>query len=143
MHATENKAKIAKLYEEVFRDWNVALIDELFSPSFTDHLLNRPTAGGVTGPGAVHGLYEALRSAFPDLIFQVHDIIAEGDKVVVRWSWNCTHLGDFRGIPPTGRKARVEGIAVYRLYDGKIDERWVSTNLDALARALSEPAEQH
>jgi steroid delta-isomerase-like uncharacterized protein len=142
MSAIENKANIIRLYEEVFKDWNVALIDELFSPSFKDHLLNRPGGGGATGPGAVHGLYDGLRSAFPDLTFEAHDIIAEEDKVVVRWSWNCTHLGNFRGTPATGRKARVEGIAVYRLDKGKIVERWVSTNLDALAYALREPVEE-
>lgn len=139
MSATDNKAIIERLYEEVFKRWNVALIEELFHSSFTDHLLNRPDAEGPTGPRAVHELYGFLRGAFPDLAFEVHDIVAENDRVVVRWSWSCTHLGDFRGLPATGRKASVEGIAIYRLEGGKIMERWVSTNLDALVRRLSEP----
>ncbi len=139
MSATENRVIIETLYDQVFKRWNVALIDELFAPSFRDHLLNRPDAEGPTGPGAVHELYRLLRSAFPDLTFEVHDIFADGDRVVVRWSWTCTHLGEFRGLPATGRKARVEGIAIYRLNGGKIIERWVSTNLDELIRRLNEP----
>ena len=142
MSAAENRATISRLYEEVFKDWNVSLIDELFSPSFVDHLLNRPAGNGPKGPASVHQLYETLRSAFPDLTFNVHDIVADGDKVAVRWRWNCTHLGSFRGIPPTGRKCEVDGMAIYRLVDGLIEERWVSTNLDKLAQELGSSRDQ-
>jgi steroid delta-isomerase-like uncharacterized protein len=139
MSAETNKAKVLKLYRDLFRDWDMSLIDELFSPSFVDHVLNRRVGDDydVTGPKTVHELYGLLHSAFPDLVFQVHDVIAEGDKVVVRWSWTCTHLGEFLGIPPTGKKADVSGMAIYRLKDGKIAERWVSTNLDGLIQKLA------
>lgn len=136
MSAEENKAVIARLYEEVFRNWRTSLIDELFRPDFSDHMLNLDSGESPSGPHAVHQLYGNLRNAFPDLAYQVHDIIAEDDKVVVRWTWTCTHLGNFRDIDPTGKKAEVAGIAIYRLIDERIVERWVSTNLDQLAQNL-------
>jgi steroid delta-isomerase-like uncharacterized protein len=139
MSAEANKSIILKLYQDLFRDWDISLIDKHFSPSFVDHLLNRSVGDDydVTGPKTVHELYEFLRSAFPDLVFHVHDVIAQGDRVVVRWSWTCTHLGEFVGIPPTGKKAEISGIAIYRLEDGNIAERWVSTNLDGLIQKLA------
>ncbi|MBL3702798.1 hypothetical protein GI582_08850 [Sulfitobacter sp. BDSS02] len=85
-------------------------------------------------PTSVHELWAFLRSAFPDQSFQVRDMIAEDDKVVVQWSLSCTHL--VRRIPPTGKKGSVSGIAIYRPANGKIVERWVSTNLEVLKKRL-------
>jgi predicted ester cyclase len=59
----------------------------------------------------------------------VDDVIAEDDKVVVRWRLLGTHLGDFRGIAPTGRAIALDGIAIYRVDGGKLMERWVVTDL--------------
>lgn len=140
MSAEANKSVVTRLYRDLFVHWDVSLIDELFSASFVDHLLNRRAGSDldVTGPEAVHQLYNMLRSAFPDLVFRVDDMIAEDDKVLVRWTWTCTHLGEFAGLAPTGTKNEVAGMALYRLEDGQIVERWVSTNLDRLIAKLSD-----
>lgn len=140
MSAKANKKILTRLYRDLFVNWDESLIDELFSTSFVDHLLNRRAGSDhdVTGPKAVHQLYDMLRSAFPDLVFRVEDMIAEDDKVLVRWTWTCTHSGEFAGLSPTGRKNEVSGMAIYRLEDGQIAERWVSTNLDRLIAKLSD-----
>ncbi len=140
MSAEANKAIVTRLYRDLFEHWNVSLIEELFSASFIDHLLNRRAGSDydVTGPEAVHQLYDMLRSSFPDLVFRVDDMIAEDDKVLVRWTWTCTHLGEFAGLAPTGQKHDVMGMALYRLENGQIAERWVSTNLDRLIAKLSD-----
>ena len=51
-------------------------------------------------------------------------MIAEGDKVVVRWTNHGTHVGDFMGIPPTGRSFSIAGIDIHRLNDGTMAEHW-------------------
>jgi hypothetical protein len=63
------------------------------------------------------------------LQYTVENLIAEGDKVVVRWRWNATHKGEFLGIPATGKEAPMTGIAIYRVTRGRIVERWVEVGL--------------
>jgi predicted ester cyclase len=71
-----------------------------------------------------------------DAHYEVDDLIAEGDRVVVRWRLLGTHEGDYRGIPPTGRAITLRGIAVYRVQDGKLMERWVVTDLYGLLEEI-------
>ena len=63
-----------------------------------------------------------LLSGFPDVRFTIEDLIAEGDKVVARWTMQATHTGLFQGIPPTGKQVAMQGITIYRLTNGQISE---------------------
>ena len=90
--AAVNKVLVQRFYEEVFGDWNMRLVDELVSPRFVSH--DWPH-GGPTGPQAFRKFYSAIRSAVPDGRYEVEDLIAERDKVVVRWRLLGTHQGDF------------------------------------------------
>jgi predicted ester cyclase len=76
-----------------------------------------------------------MRSAVPDARYEVDDLIAECDKVVVRWRLLGTHTGAFNGIAPTGWPITLKGIAVYRLEGGKLMERWVVSDLYGLLHA--------
>ncbi|HEY5866183.1 MAG TPA: ester cyclase [Candidatus Tectomicrobia bacterium] len=137
MSAADNKAVIRRLYDEVFQAWHLAVIDEVVAPEFVGHEMAADTP---PGPEGFRQCYARLRSAFPDLCYTVDDLIAEGDKVVVRWTWSCTHTGVFRGIAPTGRQATVTGMAIYRLTGGKIVERWAELGMHRLLQQLSAPA---
>ncbi len=64
------------------------------------------------------------RRAFPDTQFVIDEQIAEGDRVMTRWTAHGTHKGEFPGIPVTGRKAEVSGVQVDRFVNGKIVETW-------------------
>jgi predicted ester cyclase len=123
--AAQNKALLRRFYEEVYADWDMALVDEVLSPRFTSH----DWPEGSAGPQAFRNYYEALRSAVPDARYEVDDLIAEGDRVVVRWRLLGTHEGEFRGIAPTGRAIELKGIAIYRVDDGMLMERWVVSDL--------------
>ncbi len=133
MSVDENKAPIRRLYDEVFARWNLSVIDELIGHEFIGHEMPTETPRGPVG---FKQFYGRLRSAFPDLRYAVDDVIAEGDKVVVRWTWKCTHKGEFMGIAPTGRQATVTGMAIYRFAEGKCVERWVELGLLNLLREL-------
>jgi steroid delta-isomerase-like uncharacterized protein len=133
MSVENNKALICRLYDEVFAKWNLGVVDDLVGPEFVGHEMPPGTAPGPVGFKQFYGW---LRSAFPDLRYVVDDVIAEGDKVVVRWTWHCTHRGDFMGVPPTGKQATVSGMAIYRLAGGKCVERWVELSLLGLLQQL-------
>jgi steroid delta-isomerase-like uncharacterized protein len=133
MSVEENKALIRRLYDEVFLKWNLDIVDELIGPEFVGHEMTPGTPGGPVG---FKQFYSRIRSAFPDLCYTVDDVIGEGDKVVVRWTWHCTHKGDFRGIAPTGKQASVTGMAIYRIANGKCVERWVELNMLGLLEQL-------
>ncbi len=131
--AVANKALVRRFYKEVFVDWNMALVDEVVSPQFVSH--DWPQ-GGPTGPRAFRNFYAAIRSAVPDARYEIDDLIAEGEKVVVRWRLVGTHKGDFRGIAPTGRAITLKGIAIYRVQGGRLMERWVVSDLHGLLQEI-------
>ena len=65
-----------------------------------------------------------LMSAFPDINFTIDDMVAEGDKVVVRYTWQGTHKGTVRGMPPTGKQVKVKGIELEKIVGRKCLESW-------------------
>ena len=131
--AAANKELVRRFYKEVYVDWNMALVDEVVSPRFISHDWPK---GSPTGPEGFRKFYSDIRSALPDARYEVDDLIAEGDKVVVRWRLLGTHKGDFRGIAATGREIALKGIAIYRVEGGKLMERWVVTDLHGLLEEM-------
>ena len=131
-----NKKVIQRLYKEILVDWNMPLADELVADQFTSHDWPK---GSPSGPEAFRNYYSnVIRSVLPDARYEVDDMIAEGDKVVVRWRLLGTHKGNFLDISPTGRWVTLKGIAIYRLEDSKVTERWVVTDLHGLLQKLKE-----
>jgi steroid delta-isomerase-like uncharacterized protein len=118
---SDNKRLYLRLADEVLSKKNLAVIGELIADDFTEH------AGGEAKRIGVEG-FKAARirrnAAFPDWKVTVNDIIAEGDKVVARATGEGTHLGEYVGIPPTGRAVKVSWIAIYRVANGKLAEHW-------------------
>ena len=123
--AAAAKALVRQFYKEVYVDWNMALVDAVVAPGFVSH----DWPEGSRGPRAFRDYYSAIRTAVPDARYVVDDLIAEGDRVVVRWRMLGTHKGVFRRIAATGRPISLKGIAIYRVEDGKLMERWVVSDL--------------
>jgi steroid delta-isomerase-like uncharacterized protein len=115
-----NKA-IALRVVELWNTGNLAIADEIFSSDFVNHDPNRPD---VTELKSYKGWVVECRTAWPDFHVEDHDLVAEGDKVVARWTVTATHKGEFMGIPPTGKQGTVTGMHIYRFVDGKIVEHW-------------------
>ncbi len=121
MSTEENKAIARRWYEEGISGHNVAVLDELFAPDFVNHDSGAPT-------GDREGLKQLLAgglSAFPDLQATIADMVAEGDKVVVRSTLHGTHQGALMGIPATGKAVAITGLYLLRFAQGKIAEAWV------------------
>jgi len=131
--ASVNKGLVRRFYKEVFVDWNMASVDDVVSPRFISHDWPK---GGPAGPQAFRNFYAAIRRAVPDARYEIDDLIGEGDRVVVRWRMLGTHEGDFEGIAPTGRAITLKGIAIYRVQDGRLMERWVVSDLHGLLEEI-------
>ena len=127
MSTEENKASVRRFSEEVFNKKKLAAIDDFYAPNLIDHSLPAGVPGGIEGQRQGIAM---LLTAFPDLHLMVEDIIAEGDKIVVRMTFRGTHQGAFVGIPPTGKQVTVTEIAILRIANGKAIEQW--TNVDEL-----------
>jgi len=105
-----NKAVVRRLIAEVLNGGRLEAIDELYTPGLA------PAARRWITP---------FRASFPDLHMEIVELIAEGDKVVGRFTCSATHLGDWLGHAPTGRRfERVAEVAIFRLRDGRIAHAW-------------------
>lgn len=119
--ATHQSREVARRFtEEVWRGQLDAL-DALLDGEFTDH---DPQPGQRPGPEGYKQMAADFFRAFPDLRASNQDVIAEGDKLAVRWNAEATHTGELMGIAPTGKHVRLRGIEILRIRDGRIVERW-------------------
>lgn len=133
-NAEQNKRLLELFYQEIYQDWQLDRLDKYLSPDFLSH----DWPSGVTGPRGFKAYYETFRTALPDARYTVEDLIAEGDRVVVRWRMDGTYQEKFPGIDvqPTGQSARLRGVAIYRLEDGVLAERWVVSDLHGLLQEV-------
>ena len=117
----ENKARFRRVIEECFNQGNLAVAEELIAPNMVDHT---PPPGIPQGIEGFKQIVTMIRTAFPDVHFQMEDVIAEGDKVVGRITFQGTHQGDFMGLPATGKRVSVNEIHILRIANGKAVEHW-------------------
>ena len=107
MSIEANKIIVRRLWDEVLNRGDLAVADVIFHEAYAAH---------------ERAFVPVVRAAFPDSHHAIEDLIAEGDKVVTRFTWSGTHQGGFEGIPPTGRPIKVQGIWIHRLEHGRIVE---------------------
>jgi steroid delta-isomerase-like uncharacterized protein len=125
MSEAENKTIARRFNEDVWGRGDQAALEELFAPDFVDH---GALPGQAPDREGHKQILAAFRSAFPDLSVTTEDIIAEGDKVVSRWTARGTHQGELLGTAPTGNEVTFTGIDVLRIAEGKVVERWAQGN---------------
>ncbi len=121
MSTEENKAAERRFYEEVWNKHHPATVDELVAPDVDEH---NPLPGQGPGLEGFKQTVEMALSAFPDVQITLEDLIAEGDKVVARWTGRGTHRGEFMGTPATNKQVTLAGIDIYRYAGGKRVETW-------------------
>jgi steroid delta-isomerase-like uncharacterized protein len=136
MSAKENKATARRLMEEAFGGGKLELVDDLLDPDFVryDPYIE---SGEVRGAQTVKGNIEWFRNAFPDLSCTVEEQVAEGDKVVSRWTVRGTHRGDFFGVAGTGNRVEFTGMQIDRFDEsGKIVEERAEFDLLGAMRQM-------
>ena len=123
MSTEENKAVVRRCYEEFGKGKEAAMafMEELCAPNYVWHDAPPGTPPGLAGVKQAHN---AFFTAFPDQRYTVEDLIAEGDKVVSRFTARATHQGEFMGVPATGKVVTYTGIYITRFAGGKRVEDW-------------------
>jgi predicted ester cyclase len=121
MTTDENRAIVRRYYDEVLNGRTVAVLDEI---AVADYIENDPFPGMGNGREQLKLRAGALLSAFAPCTFKIEDIVAEGDRVAVRWRSRGTQSGEFMGILPTNRSYEIAGIDFHRLADGRMAEHW-------------------
>jgi len=125
----ENRQKARRMLEEAFGQGKVELVEEILDPDFVCYDPNSE-AGEVRGADTIKQEIEWFRSAVPDLTYTVDDQVAEGDKVVSRYTATGTHQGEFFGVPATGNRIEMSGIHIDRFDEnGKMIEEWPEYDL--------------
>jgi predicted ester cyclase len=129
----ELKSRARRIWEVVFPAGDVAALAELIAEDSVDH---------GARPGEPTGLEGATRTmlwlgrVFSDQRWEIHQVIGEGDSVVVYCTFHGRHTGELMGIPPTGRVIAQDYVHIVRFHDGKAAEHWGVRDDMALMRQL-------
>src|SRR5438445_6138304 len=113
-------AHIRRGYEEGWSAGDFAPVDEFLAPNAILHAPIQPEP--IVGREGVKDLMKKLRTGLPDLKITIEEMFGVGDTLLVRYTARGTHLGDFMGIPPTGRQVVLDEIEVHKLANGQIQE---------------------
>jgi hypothetical protein len=125
MSLEENKAVVRRFYEDA--PCNPAACDEIFAPHFLFLAIQQ---AGVTPqvvectPESEKAAYEQIKAIWGGWNMSVEEMIAEGDRVMVRWIFRGVHQGEFHGLAPSGKPVTYAGINIFRIVDGRIAEVW-------------------
>jgi predicted ester cyclase len=120
MNLDQNKDIARQVIDRIFVRQEDSAIDDLISPTFVPHTF------GPMPPGR-EGLREGMQRAgagVSEARFEIHDMIAEGDRVAVRLTSSARHTGPFMGIEPTGKRYSIDEIHIFRIADGQVVEHW-------------------
>jgi len=126
-----NKALVRRYVEEVLSANRMEKLDEMLGPDFTD---STPGAlGSETGPDIIRAAQGRIRALFPTVQYQVEDLVAEGDKVLARYTVRAATKEE-EGIP--SQKVEITGMTLFRIADGRIREVWIINDQMELYRQL-------
>jgi predicted ester cyclase len=132
MSTEENKALAYRVVEEIFSQGDLNRVDELLAPDMVVHDPDKE----LRGREQVKQGIVRLHAAFPDLRYTIEDLIAEGDKVAMRYRGWGTHQGEFRGVLPTGKEMTYTGILILRFAEGKVVEHWAVSDVLGIFQQL-------
>ena len=130
---TDNKTLVRNYIERVWDQHDYTAIDENIRSDYIQHSRNVPP-----GRDGVKAFFKVIEGAFSDVKFTIEDMIAEGDKVVWRWTIQGRHTGIFQVLRPTGKDFSFSGVSILRLEDGKFAELWVEQDMMGVLGQLRE-----
>ena len=138
MSTATNKAIVRRYIEQVFNERRMDLFEEFLVENYQSF-----GAGIASGREAAKKWHTTIAAAFPDMQLTFEDMIAEGDKVVIRGAFSGRHQGELLGIPATGKRVIQPSVFIFRLVKGEIVEGWYATNdLDLIQQLGVLPAPQ-
>jgi steroid delta-isomerase-like uncharacterized protein len=120
MRSEEIEAIVRREIEQIWNNGNLSAADEIIA----EHYVLHEASEDIKGLEAFKVFAKDFRTAFPNAHFDIDDVIVEGDKVVMRYTFMGKHDGDYMGIASTGKEVTATGIRLSRMADGKIQETW-------------------
>jgi steroid delta-isomerase-like uncharacterized protein len=127
MNADESRAVVGRFYDELWNGRALDVADEIFAPDCITHQLQSGAeiAGAPRDAEAVKQHVAEWLQGFPDLRFEVEQLLADEGTVMSRAVMHGTHKGTWHGIAPTGKRVSIRMIVVHRIVAGRIAEDWV------------------
>jgi len=119
--AREPNTQIVRTLYDILNAGTLDRLGEVIGPTYT-------AGDGSRGPQAFGKIMAGLRTAFPDLVYTLDEVIGGGDKVAVHWTWRGTNSGPFRALPATGKRVVNTGLAIFRVEDGKVTSALMETD---------------
>ena len=119
----KNKQMLKNCLDEVWNHGTPDAVEKFFAANCVRH--DPSGLSEVSGIEAIKQLHVGLRTGFPDSHYTLDDMVAEGSKVVTRWTVRGTHKGEMMGVKATGKTIETPGITVSRVEGGKIVEEWL------------------
>lgn len=136
MSSEENKSIARRFREEIWNTGNLGVADEICTADAVFHINDPVTPDFGRGPTVLKQVVSMYRTALPDAQCTIDDLIAEGDKVVIRWRGGGTHRGNLGNLAPTGRSVSVTGIDILRIASGKVEESWINWDTMGMMQQL-------
>jgi steroid delta-isomerase-like uncharacterized protein len=118
-----NKDLIRRIFEEVIPAGDPTAMRDLVAPDFLDH---DPLPGQPAGAEGAEYVVSTMHTAHPDLQFTIDDLVAEADRVTIRWTLRGTNTGPMLGRPPSGQPVELAAIVIFRIAEGRLAERWAA-----------------
>jgi len=134
--SSDNKSVARRVREEIWNQKNFPLANEIVGPDCVHQVHDPLTPQLVKGPEGLKKLVDVYMTAFPDARCTVEEVIADGDRVMVRWTARATHTGKLLQIEPTGRKVSVSGVDIYRFENGKMHDHRIIWDAMGFAQQL-------
>jgi predicted ester cyclase len=134
MTGTDTKAVARRVLEEIFPANDLAALRDAVSDQFVNHEAPPGTPPGLAGIAMYMTL---LNRAFSDQRWEIHDVLADGDRVAIRCTHSGLHTGDFFGLPATGREFAYNQMHIVRIINGKAVEHWAVRDDASLMRQLT------
>jgi steroid delta-isomerase-like uncharacterized protein len=131
---TANKNLVEAFIQDLFSRGDLDAVDRYLAPDFVNH--DPPFPGAAAGPEGMRQAAVMFRAAMPDWHSDLHQLVAENDIVVERFTATGTHQGPLMGVPGTGHTITLPGVNIFRIQDGKIVERWGRLDELGLLRQL-------
>lgn len=129
---TESNLVAALKFYDVYNSKNLALIDEIFTSSYVGHV----NAHDIVGTEAAKKFIGGFVAGIPDAFYDVKETMTSGDRVIARWVCTGTQSGNFFGMPPSNKAVNVNGITIFEIVDGKINQLWNNWDQFTLMKQL-------
>jgi steroid delta-isomerase-like uncharacterized protein len=121
----ESSLAALSVFAEAVNTGNFDLFDQVVAPDCNDH---DPADGQAAGPAGYRMFFSGMRTAFPDMKVSLETAVQEGDTIAFAYTLTGTHTGPLMGIPATGKKVEIRGLQISKFRDGKMTERWGSSD---------------